>query len=188
MTPDKPECMRIARQFGKEYFDGDRKYGYGGYYYDGRFKEVAKKLSENYVIKRKTKILDYGCGKGFLMYDLQEMFGCQCTGYEISKYAKDNAYKVGDKIFDYFTGGYDLVLALGVLHNLPLQSLRWAIGDIQKAGKNKFITVDSYRNEKELYNLQCWTLTCEQFFTPDEWRFLFNEWGYTGDYEFLFFE
>ena len=48
--------------------------------------------------------------------------------------------------------------------------------------------VEAYRDETELFNLQCWALTCESFFRPDEWIWMYNEWGYNGDYEFIYFE
>ena len=48
--------------------------------------------------------------------------------------------------------------------------------------------VESYRSEQEQFNLQCWALTCESFFDVDEWIRLFDRFGYTGDYEFIFFE
>jgi len=48
--------------------------------------------------------------------------------------------------------------------------------------------MESYRNEKELFNLQCWALTAESFLDPDEWRWVFDCCGYQGDYEFIFFE
>jgi hypothetical protein len=55
-------------------------------------------------------------------------------------------------------------------------------------GKNKYIMVESYRNERELFNLQCWALTAESFFDTAEWIWIYNHFGYTGDYEFIYFE
>jgi SAM-dependent methyltransferase len=190
MIKDKPECMRIARQFGKDYFDGDRKYGYGGYVYDGRFKAVAKVLAEKYNLNSKSKILDFGCGKGFLMHDLNELLGCECEGFEISRYAIENALvnlKITNKLPDP-DKDFDLIISLGVLHNFRLMLLKKVFNLFKLFSKHQFITLDSYHNSQELFNLQCWSLTCQSFFTPDEWIFLFKEWGYTGDYEFLFFE
>ena len=70
----------------------------------------------------------------------------------------------------------------------PINKLKSALKEIERVGKNKYIAVESYRNENELFNLQCWALTCESFFSPEEWIWLFNEFDYTGDYEFIFFE
>jgi len=83
---------KIAKLFGKEFFDGDRVNGYGGYYYDGRWKGVVKKLQEIYGINSNSSVLDIGCAKGFLLYDLQEMIpGIRVAGLDISKYALNHA-------------------------------------------------------------------------------------------------
>jgi len=186
MTPDKPKCMMLARQFGYNFFDGERKYGYGGYEYDGRFVPVAKALAERYNLTSKSDVLDYGCAKGFLTKDLRSLImGIKVWGYDISEYAKENAVT---PIIQYDKKEhYDLIVSLGTLHNLTLPELKETLQMFEKKGTHKYITVDSYRNEQELFNLQCWTLTCECFFRPEEWEFLFKEWGYTGDWEPLFF-
>lgn len=188
MTKEKPGCMRVARRFGKMFFDGDRDFGYGGYEYDGRFKAVAKALKERYGLNEDSTILDYGCAKGFLMYDLNELLKLKqpCAGIDISDYAKDEAC-VGGMIDFWPSEQVDLIVSLGTLHNLTLPSLKTMVQKIEMTATHKYITVDSYRTARELFNLQCWTLTCEQFFRPEEWEMLFKEWGYTGDYEFLFF-
>jgi SAM-dependent methyltransferase len=189
MNSNKPACMKIAREFGKEYFDGYRSTGYGGYYYDGRFKAVAKALKEKYDLDKNSKILDFGCGKGFLMHDLKDLLGCVVRGIDISDYASHTAFSlqpISKNIF--FQDDYDLIISLGTLHSLRLYELTEMLRRIQDHSRHSYITVDSYRTEEELCNLQCWTLTCRSFFTPSEWIYLFKEYRYTGDYEFLFFE
>ncbi|MCM8831809.1 MAG: SAM-dependent methyltransferase, partial [Candidatus Omnitrophica bacterium] len=79
-------------------------------------------------------------------------------------------------------------VSITTLHNLHIYDLKKALQEIERVGKNKFIVVESYRNEKELFNLQCWALTCVAFFSVKEWKWLFKEFGYSGDYEFIFFE
>lgn len=185
MTDEKVKCMKVARKFDKEFFDGDRRFGYGGYQNDGRFKQVAKDLIEKYKLTKHSKVMDFGCAKGFLLKELKNQCDCECYGYDVSNYALSNSatYIVKPEA----SMDFDLILSLGTLHNLKLQELKTMLRWCNNAATNSYITIDSYRNNRELFNLQCWTLTCEQFFTPKEWCFLFKEWGYEGDYEFLFF-
>ena len=42
--------------------------------------------------------------------------------------------------------------------------------------------------ELELFNLECWALTAESLFHTEEWIWLYKEFGYNGDYEFIYFE
>jgi hypothetical protein len=80
-----------------------------------------------------------------------------------------------------------LALSTGVLHNLKIYDLESALKEIERVGKNKYLMVESFRNEKELFNLQCWALTCRSFFSLDQWLWLFKEFEYNGDYEFIYF-
>ena len=198
MKDKKPECARIARRFDKDFFDGERKYGYGGYKYDGRWESVARGLIEFYNLPQDAKILDVGCGKGFLLYEFKKLLpDAVIKGFDISKYSIENAKKEvretlfthkAEDAYSFKDEEFDLVVSLMTLHNLWMDGLKRALSEIERVGKNKYVTVEAYRNEKELFNLQCWALTCEQFFRPQEWVWLFNEFGYTGDYEFIYFE
>lgn len=198
MVDDKISCMRIAKEYGFDYWDGDRRYGYGGYKYDGRWQETAREIIEFYNLDNNSKILDVGCGKAFLIFEIQKLLpGIKVVGFDISEYAIENAkqeiksslfvhnakdiYPFGDKEFD-------LAFSLGVLHNLKIYELRNAVKEIERVSKQKYIMVEAYRDEAELFNLECWALTCESFFRPDEWVWLYNEFGYTGDFEFIYFE
>ena len=71
MMDDKVHCMRKAKEYERDYWDGDRRYGYGGYRYDGRWKPVAQQLIDIYQLAPDAKILDVGCGKGHLLYELK---------------------------------------------------------------------------------------------------------------------
>jgi len=198
MMDNKVECMKVAREYGKDFWDGDRRYGYGGYRYDGRWAPVAKKLVEMYQLKDEARILDVGCGKGFLLYELKQLLpSAAVKGIDISQYAIENAKEEiksnlvvhrAQEAYPFNDKEFDLVISITTLYNLYMDELKSALKEVERVGKNKYIALESYRNEEELFNLQCWALTCEIFLTPREWVWLFNEFGYTGDYEFIFFE
>jgi len=199
MVDNKVHCMLKAKEYEADYWDGDRRYGYGGYkYIPGRWKPVAEALIQRYSLKPGSKVLDVGCGKGYLLYELQELIPqLQLVGFDISQHALANrhpnfrgtlfryraqdAYPFGDKEFD-------LVISLGCLHNLKIFELKTALSEIERVGKQGYIMLESFRNEQELFNLQCWALTCESFYDTASWIWLYRHFGYTGDYEFIYFE
>ncbi len=195
---DKAACAQISKQFGKDYFDGDRQYGYGGYKYDGRWRPFADKLIDHYGLKTGDKVLDIGCAKGFLVHDFgQALPGLETDGLDISEYAIANAMpdvrpflRVGTAAdLPYPDKHFDLVVSVNTLHNLYLPDLFNALREIERVGRrHKFIVMDSYRNEREKVNLMYWQLTCECFFTPAEWEWIFQQAGYTGDWDFVCFE
>jgi ubiquinone/menaquinone biosynthesis C-methylase UbiE len=190
--------MKVARRYDSDFWDGDRKYGYGGFSYDGRWKPVAIKLIETYNLCSDAAILDVGCGKGFLLYELQQLLpDARVTGLDISGYAIANAKEeVCEHILEhraqdpypFADNEFDLVISLTTLHNLHLPDLKAALNEMERVAKNGYLVVEAYRNEEELFNLQCWALTCAAFFTPDEWGWIFEEFGYSGDYEFIYFD
>lgn len=190
--------MRLARKYGRDFWDGERRYGYGGYRYDERWKPVAKDLIKIYRLRDNARILDIGCGKGYLLYEFKKLLPkLSIAGFDLSRYAIATAPEEirGDLFvhqaqnhYPFKSKEFDLVISLTTLQNLHLYEIKSALKEIERVGKNKYITTESYRNEKELFNLQCWALTCKSFFTPQEWVWLFNEFGYRGDYEFIYFE
>ena len=198
MINDKVNCMKIARKYGEDFWDGDRKYGYGGYKYDGRWKDIAKQLIEYYQLKENAKILDVGCGKGYLLFEFKRLLPeSTITGFDISNYAIRQAKpEIQENLFVYNAKDpfpfndqiYDLALSFTTLHNLHLFDLKSALKEIERVAAKKFIIVESYKNLQEFFNLQCWALTCESFYKPKEWTWLFSEFGYSGDYEFIYFE
>jgi ubiquinone/menaquinone biosynthesis C-methylase UbiE len=198
MVDEKVHCMLKAKEYEYDYWDGDRRYGYGGYKYDGRWKSVAEQFIDIYKLKPGARILDVGCGKAHLLHELKQLLPeSECIGFDISRhgmadapeeirdslipYRAQDRYPWGDKYFD-------LVISLGCLHNLRLFELKTAVGEIERVGKGKYIMLESYRNEQEQFNLQCWALTCESFFDTAEWIWLYEHFSYTGDYEFIYFE
>jgi len=195
---DKAECAIISKNFGQDYWDGDRKYGYGGYQYDGRWRVVAEEMIEHYQLTSESKILDLGCGKGFLLFEFTQILpGIEIRGIDISEYAIETAKEeiksnvsvgnVTTKLTfpDQF---FDLVLSINVFHNFYIYDLWQALREMGRVGKNMYIVVDSYRNENERINLMYWQLTCECFYKPQEWEWIYNQCGYSGDYSYIYYE
>ena len=196
---DKAECSEVAVKYGKDYWDGDRKYGYGGYRYDGRQRPVAEAMARHYGLKAGDRVLDVGCGKGYLLYEFTQVVpGIEVAGLDISEYGIENAkeevkpyLQVGNAVSLPFDDDYfDFVVSVTTLHNLYINELADAVGEIQRVGKGdkKHITVESYRNEREKANLLYWQLTCRSFYTPKEWEWILENNGYTGDYAYVVFE
>ena len=199
MNDDKVHCMLKAKEYEGDYWDGDRRYGYGGYkFLPGRWKPVADALIENYKLSNDSSILDVGCGKGFLLYELKQLLpGLNISGFDVSIHGLANAkeevkgflsnHRAQDP-YPYKDNEFDLVISLGCVHNLRIFDLETALKEIERVGRQGYIMMESYRNELEQFNVQCWALTCESFFDHEEWPWLFDHFGYTGDYEFIYFE
>ena len=199
MLDDKVNCMNIAKKYENDYWDGDRRYGYGGYkYIPGRWKPIAELIIKNYNLKNTSSVLDVGCGKGFLLYEMKKLLpNLKVSGFDISNHglaeAKDEIKKYlfihrAQDLFPFEDNQFNLVISLGCIHNLRIFDLNIALKEIERVGEKGYIMLESYRNEKELFNLQCWALTCESFFDHKEWPWIYNHFGYTGDYEFIYFE
>ena len=198
MLNSKIKCMKEAKKYEKNYWDGDRKYGYGGYkYIPGRLKPVAIKLIKKFKLNNNSKVLDVGCGKGYLLYEIKKILPkITVSGFDRSKYAIKNSHlKVKDNLFIHYaqkkypfpSKSFDLALSLGCFHNLRINNLKFALNEIQRVSKKSYVMVESYRNEEELFNLQCWALTAESFLNPEEWKWLFKKFGYKGSIEFIYF-
>jgi SAM-dependent methyltransferase len=199
MVDDKVACMLKAKEYEFDYWDGDRRYGYGGYrFIEGRWKPVAEALIIEYNLTNDSKILDVGCGKGFLLYEIKNILpDIKIVGFDISKHALENAHPDIKSVltlhraqdpYPFRDKEFDLVISITTLHNLRLPDLEKSIKEIERVGKQAYIMLESYRNELEQFNLQCWALTCESFFDNDEWIWLYDHFGYMGDYEFIYFE
>lgn len=187
-----PEIIRIAKEFGKEFFDGNRNCGYGGYKYDGRWKAVAQRMKDYYKLPEDCAMLDIGCAKGFLLHDFKELMpNCTVEGIDVSEYAVNYAMpsvkpylKIASaERLPYPDKSFDLVISINSIHNLPLERLKKALLEVERVSRwHSYITVDAWRNEEERENLYKWVLTAETMMHVDDWKKLFNEVGYTGNY------
>ena len=195
----KAKAAALAKKFSKDYWDGDRRICYGGYrYIEGRWEKVARAIAKHYPLPAKPKILDIGCGKGFLLYDFLKVIpDAEIWGIDISDYAIANSkpeirdrLKVGTAInLPWEDNSFDLVISITTLHNLHAYDLDLALREMERVGKqHKYLCVESYRNEQEKVNLLYWQVTCEAFNTPEEWHWWFKQTGYTGDHSFIYFE
>jgi len=190
------EDRNIARQFGKEFFDGERRHGYGGYNYHPRFwTEVVEDMKGHYHLDKNSKMLDVGCGKGFMLYDFTRIIpGINVRGIDVSEYAIANGKEeirqllsVGNakNLGEFKDKEFDLVISITTVHNLPLEECKNAIREIQRVGKKAFLTVDAWRNEKEKEKMLDWNLTAKTLMSSEDWGKLFEEVGYKGDYYWL---
>jgi len=187
-----PRGREVAMKFGREYFDGDRTQGYGGYRYDGRWVGVARRMREYYGLQPGARILDIGCAKGFFMHDFLGVLGrATVVGLEISSYAIENSLQtVQGRMFrgtadhlPFPDKSFDLVVAINAIHNLPLDRCRRSLSEIERVGRaHKYVQVDSWLSDEQRRNFERWVLTAQTYFEPDGWRRLFSEAGYTGDY------
>ena len=195
----KAKAAKLAKKWAHDYWDGDRRINYGGYrYMEGRWEKVAKAMIDHYDLPARPKILDIGCGKGYLLYDFTKVLpNSEINGIDISEYAIQNSkeeiksrLQIGNSTKlpwpdDYF----DLVYSLNTFHNLHNYDLDLALREMQRVSKQfQYICVESYRTEEEKANLLYWQVTCEAFCTPEEWEWWFQQTGYTGDHSFIYFE
>ena len=195
----KDKAAELAKKWGFDYWDGDRRICYGGYrYMPGRWAPVAQAMIEHYGIKSGDKILDVGCGKGFLLYEISLLVpGVEIYGIDISDYAIANAKEeIKDRLqignanqLPFPDDHFDLVYSITTLHNLHNYDLDKSLREMERVGKkNKYLCVESYRNEVEKANLLYWQVTCEAFCTPEEWEWWFKQTTYSGDHSFIYFE
>lgn len=187
------EVRAVARQFGREFFDGDRKYGYGGFSYQARFwQPVVPDFQEYYGLADGCKVLDVGCAKGFMLHDFAAHIpGIIVRGIDISAYAIENALEdmkpfvsVADaRSLPFPDKSFDLVISINTIHNLPEEECLAALREIERVSlRDSFITVDAYRNEEEKKRMDAWNLTAKTYMHVDEWKEFFKKAGYTGDY------
>ena len=183
----------IARKFGKEFFDGDRSHGYGGFSYNPKYwSPVVPTLKEHFSLSSNTSLLDVGCAKGFMLNDIAKAIeGISLKGIDISEYAIANSIEdmhknlvvANAKDLPFDDNSFDVVISINTVHNLEKDDLAQALQEIERVSKDKsFITVDAYNSEDEKERMYAWNLTAKTIMSVDEWVSFFNDVGYTGDY------
>ncbi|MBI4294382.1 MAG: class I SAM-dependent methyltransferase [Betaproteobacteria bacterium] len=193
-----PEIIAIAKQFGEMYWDGPREYGYGGYRYDGRWRPVARDIIAHFGLKPGMRVLDVGCGKGFLVKDLVlECPGLEAFGIDISLYALMHCesevigrlHLGSAEKLPFPDRSFDCVLSLNTIHNFPRARAITAMREIQRLSAGRaFVQVDSYHAPEQKEIFESWVLTAEFHDYPQGWEKLFAEAGYTGDYYWTIIE
>ena len=187
------DVRRVARQFGQEFFDGDRQYGYGGFKYFSRFwQPVIPTFQLHFGLTSNSSLLDVGCAKGFMLHDLEELIpDITVSGVDISDYAIKHAMEdVRSKVqvadardLPFLDNSFDVVIAINTIHNLEREDCAKALREIERVSrKGSFITVDAYRDDEEKERMFAWNLTAKTIMSVDEWVAFFDEVGYTGDY------
>jgi ubiquinone/menaquinone biosynthesis C-methylase UbiE len=193
-----PAVIAIAKQYGEMYFDGPREYGYGGYWNDGRWLPVAHDIVAHFALEPGMRVLDVGCGKGFLVQALlQTCPGLEAFGLDVSLYALMNCERdvvgrlhlgTAEKL-PFPNGSFDCVLCLNTVHNFPRPRAIKVMQEIQRlSGGRAFVQVDSYHTPEEKEIFESWVLTAEFHDYPDGWKQLFAEAEYTGDYYWTIIE
>ena len=190
-TAKTPENVAIAKKFGQAYFDGPREVGYGGYRYDGRWVPVAEDIVKHFNLKPGDRVLDVGCGKGFLVKDLMKVCaGLEAFGLDLSEYALKHCEPevVGRLHLGSATGlpfpdrSFSAVISINTIHNLQRPGVIRALGEIERLSPGRsFVQVDSYYTPEQRDLFMKWVLTAEFHDYPAGWLKIFAEAGYTGD-------
>ena len=146
MVDEKVHCMLKAKEYEADYWDGDRRYGYGGYnYLPGRWKPVAEALIKNYNLTNDSSVLEVGCGKAYLLYEMKLLLpGLTVVGFDISKHGlADAKEEIRDSLFihqaqdpyPFEDNEFDLVISLGCFHNLRIFELQTALAETERVGE-----------------------------------------------------
>lgn len=194
------EVIAVAKQFGKEYFDGPREYGYGGYHYDGRWMPVARDIISHFALVPGMRVLDVGCAKGFLVKDLMQACpGLEAFGVDVSPYAIMNCepevvgrvHLASAEKLPFPDASFDTVLSINTIHNLDRDGCVTALREIARVSRKPekaFVQVDAFRTDEQRALFEGWCLTALTYLTPDDWLKLFARASYAGDFAWTILE
>lgn len=191
-----PEEVKISKQFGKEYFDGERKYGLGGYHYDPKFfTPVVEDFAKYYGIKSNDRILDVGCAKGFMLFDFLRLIpDLSVAGIDISTYCYERAISTVKPFITigscdhlpYLDNSFDYVFSIATIHNLDRAGIVQSLREIVRVTKKgAFIKVNGYENAEQKAKIKGWNIVASDPFSYLEWEEIFDEAGYVYDYDFF---
>lgn len=184
----------IAQARGIEFFDGTRENGYGGFVYDGRWKEVAKSFCELAELAPGSKVLQINCEKGFLLYEFQLLgMNLQLVGTESSSYALKNAVNGLDSVLmlwdtpklPFYDQSFDLLIAIGYPYTLNLSDFVTFIAECNRTSKASFITLASYEKPSDYEVFRSWSLLGTLIYRKDEWKFILSKLGFRGYVQFI---
>jgi hypothetical protein len=184
----------IAVKRDKNFFDGERKYGYGGFVYDGRNKTVAENLVSNYRLGDNSKVLQVQCEKGFLLYELQKINSSfYLIGTETSEYAIKNKFQylncpilnLQDHNLPFSKHYFDLIVVIGYAYTLSLQNFVQFIHQCNNLSRNVFLTLATYDTPSDYFVLRKWSLLGNLIFLKQEWLELLDELNFNGEVEFI---
>jgi hypothetical protein len=185
----------IASERELSFFDGDRNYGYGGLKYDGRWNNVAKKIIKKFNLKNNSRILQIASEKGFLIHEIKKINPkINILGVETSKYAISKTIKPVKKFIKKVTsfsdlssinGKFNCVIALGAVYIHTLSDAIQLLKNIQRlSGGKSFITLASYKTEKDYWLFKDWTVLGTLLYKEKEWKKIMKYAGYKGYYYF----
>lgn len=189
------EDREISRRFDVDYFDGDRRHGYGGFSYHPRFwTDTVGLFTTHYGLADDASILDVGCAKGFMLRDFSlRLPHAHLAGVDISPYAIAHAEPdvapflqvASADALPFDDGSFDLVISINTIHNLDRRGCIRAFAELERVCRgNAFVMVDGWKNDEERELLQRWVLTARTMLSAEDWIALMDEAGYTGDYAF----
>lgn len=187
------EHIALAAQFGKDYFDGSRLTGYGGYHYHPRFwTDTVRRFRHHYDLADDARILDVGCAKGFMLHDFGLLMPkADLVGLDISEYAlahakpevADNLLLGNARSLPFEDKSFDLVISINTIHNLEPDECEMALAEIARVSKqHAFVMVDAWHNDEEKQRMTDWNLQARTVQHVDDWKSMFARCGYTGDY------
>ena len=183
----------IAMKFGKEFFDGSRNHGYGGFSYNSKYwKNVVSDFKNHWNLKPGDKLLDIGCAKGFMLYDFKLLMpNLNVFGVDVSEYAIQNAKEevrefcqvANATSLPFDDNSIDYSISITTLHNLDEKDLIKSLLEIERVTlKGSFITLDAYRNDEEKERMEAWNLTAKTIMSVKDWKKFFKIQNYSGEY------